>query len=58
MESKTDNGQILIECALALFVIAVLFVSVLDFSKFKNLKGYNAENQLSDLREFRNGNWR
>lgn len=64
MESKTSSGQILIECALGLFIMALLFSFILDFDGHKNIKDrlfYKTgqeklkQKQLTDLRGFKNG---
>ncbi len=59
MESKTSSGQILIECALLLIVLAVLFSTLLDFNahkrgKFSKQKIIKSK-QILNFREYRNG---
>jgi hypothetical protein len=62
MEPKTSSGQILIECALGLFILALLFSLLLDFdggskkSRGKTKSQIIKENQMTDLSRFKNGN--
>lgn len=61
MESKTSSGQILIECAILLLFLAILFASLLDFNapKKKSSKQQVINNkQVLDLRQYRNGDRR
>lgn len=55
MESKTSSGQILIECALALVVFALLMSALLDFDT-KKQRGHMRIKKMQTLnfREFRN----
>lgn len=65
MESKTSSGQILIECALGLLVLAILLAELLQFngkqggSKYRrNFQINNTEkiqeNQVVDFTKYRN----
>lgn len=60
MESKTSSGQILVECALALMILAMLFAAILDFdghdkkSKHPIGKRRIQEKQMIDLSKYRN----
>jgi hypothetical protein len=48
MESKASSGQILIECALALFVFAVLLSCLVDFDGHKQ-HGHKRIESLQNL---------
>ena len=66
MESKTSSGQILIECALGLATLTVLFSMLLEFNdpKLKKRNRFRSQptmeekiknNQVTDFRSYRNG---
>ena len=66
MESKASSGQILIECAVLLVFLAILFSSILNFDTPRDRKGQRMRGkpsrqeiiqskQVLNFREFRNG---
>jgi hypothetical protein len=56
MESKASSGQVLIECAMVLFVFAVLLACLLDFDSYKK-RGHEriTEKQTLNFSRYRNG---
>lgn len=62
MESKTSSGQILVECAVAMFCLAILFATLMKFhapdinkkKRFKTKQHELQKKQKLDFTEYRN----